>query len=113
MSAFPPKADMCGARDDDIPLRHRGSRRLALLSHESSDEFDRHIARIDSLVDLARLDKKCVSRIVGSRRTSFMFEDECPFQDIEHERTGVGMSDFPDASGDFYDIHDYLIAGDR
>jgi hypothetical protein len=42
-----------------------------------------------------------------------MFEDECPFQDIEHERTGVGMSDFPDASGDFYDIHDYLIAGDR
>jgi len=23
------------------------------------------------------------------------------------------MSDFPDASGDFYDIHDYLIAGDR
>jgi hypothetical protein len=111
---------MCGATSDvrfgpqaDIPLRHRGSRRLALLSHESSDEFDRHIARIDSLVDLARLDKKRVSRIVGSRRTSFMFEDECPFQDIEHERTGVGMSDFPDASGDFYDIHDYLIAGDR
>ena len=41
--------------------------------HESSDEFDRHIARIDPLVDLARLDKKRVSRIVGSRRTSFMF----------------------------------------
>ena len=64
-------------------------------------------------MNLARLDKNRITRFIGSRWTSFMFQDKRPLQDIDRKWTRMRVSNLTDPSRDLDDVYRGLVASDR
>ena len=86
-------------------------RRLTLLDHQGGDQFDGHIAGVETLVDFAGLHVEGLACLVSSRRTTFVLEGERPFQNLAHQRPGMGMPYFATTGRDLQEIEHSLKSG--
>ena len=64
-------------------------------------------------MNLARLDKNRITRFIGCRWTSFMFQDKRPLQDIDRKWTRMRVSNLTDPNRNLDDVYRGLVASDR
>ena len=64
-------------------------------------------------MNLARLDKNRVTRFIGRRWTSFMFQDKRPLQDIDRKWTRMRVSNLTDPNRILDDVYRSLVTSDR